>query len=269
MKYKKIYLEVTNRCNLSCDFCIKNKRELKNISIDEFKIVLTKLKPYTKYLYFHILGEPLLHPNINELITIATKEGFFVNITTNGYLINNISNNKNIRQLNISLHSYDKKYQISLSDYLNNIFNQVDNLLKENTYISLRLWVKTKEYNNIINCINKRYNCNIDLSKGNYKIKEHLFINSHETFIWPDLNNNYYNEVDKCYGLIDHIGILVDGTIIPCCLDSKGIIKLGNIYKDDLEKVITNKRCINMIDGFKNNIKKEELCKHCGFIQKD
>ena len=266
MKYKKVYIEITNRCNLSCEFCIKNQRNLKNINQDEFNIILNKLKPYTKYLYFHILGEPLLHPNINNLIDLARKEDFFINITTNGYLINKISNNQNIRQLNISLHSYDEKYNILLEDYLNNIFSSIDKLIQSKTYISLRLWVKTRYHEEMLKYINKKYNCNINLNNGSFKINDYLFIDTFKEFIWPDLNNNYYNEVGKCYGLIDHIGILVDGTIVPCCLDTKGTINLGNIYKDNLEEIINNNRCISMINGFKNGKKIEELCKHCNFL---
>ena len=266
-KYKKVYIEITNRCNLSCGFCIQNKRVLKNINTDEFKQILEKLKPITNYLYFHILGEPLVHPDINELINIASKD-FNINITTNGYLINRIKDNQNIRQINISLHSFDNKYNISLEKYLENIFNSIDILLKNNTYVSLRLWVKTKYKDEIINIINNRYNCNINLDNSNYKIKDHLFINESKEFIWPDLENDYYNEEGTCYGLIDHFGILVDGTIIPCCLDSKGIINLGNIYTDDLETILNQNRCHNMINGFKENKKCEELCKHCLFIKK-
>lgn len=266
-KYKKVYVEITNRCNLSCDFCIKNKRVLKDITEEDFRIVLNKVKPITNYLYFHILGEPLIHPNINNLIDIASHN-FNINITTNGYYIDKIKNNKNIRQINISLHSFDDKYKISLDDYLNNIFNSIDTLINNNTYISLRLWVKTKYKEEIIYIINKRYNCNIDLNNNSYKIKEHLFINESKEFIWPDLDNNYYNEKGTCYGLRDHFGILVDGTIVPCCLDTKGIINLGNIYNDNLEDVLNSKRCTKMIDGFNKNIKCEELCKHCNFIEK-
>ena len=115
-KYKKVYIEITNRCNLSCDFCIKNKRKIKDISIEEFENILEKLKPITNYLYFHILGEPLIHPKINELIDIASKS-FNINITTNGYFIDKIKDNPNIRQINISLHSFDEKYHISLDKY--------------------------------------------------------------------------------------------------------------------------------------------------------
>ena len=190
--YKKIYVEITNNCNLKCDFCIKNTRKTEYIEIEKFEEMLNKIDGYTNYLYFHILGEPLMHPKINELIDIAAKK-FKINITTNGYLIDRIKNNTTLT---------------------NNIFVS--------------------------------------------KINE---------FIWPDLDNKFENTCGKCYALKDHIGILVDGTIVPCCLDTKGIIKLGNIYKDELKNIIDSKRYKNMLIGFKKNKKTEKLCLKCGFLK--
>ena len=86
MVFKKIYIEITNVCNLNCSFCHGTKRARKYMSFAEFKTILTKIKKYTKYLYFHVMGEPLMHPQINEFINEASKD-FYVNITTNGYLI--------------------------------------------------------------------------------------------------------------------------------------------------------------------------------------
>lgn len=266
-RFKKIYLEITNACNLSCEFCIQNQRKIKFITIQELKLVLDKLEPYTNYLYFHVLGEPLMHPDINTIINLASQK-FYVNITTNGYLINKIKENPNIRQINISLHSFHPKYQISLQEYLKNIFDSIDSFIKNNTYISLRLWVKTPYMNEIKAYINKRYHCNIELKNNSYKIHNYLFINSFHSFIWPDLKNNYYNEKGTCYALKEQIGILSDGTIIPCCLDSEGSLALGNIYKDDLDEVISNEKFQNMLIGFRNHQKREELCKHCQFISK-
>lgn len=266
--YKKIYIEITNDCNLSCSFCIKNKRIKKYMSFNDFKTVLNNIEGYTKYIYLHVLGEPLMHPNINEFINYASKR-YKVNITTNGYLINNIRENKNIRQINISLHSFSDKYNISLEDYINNIFNVVE-ILKKFTYVSFRLWTNNKYSNKIIDMINKKYNVNLDINniKNNTTITNNVFISINEEFIWPDKNNGYYNEVGTCYALRDHIGILVDGTIIPCCLDSKGDIKLGNIFKDSLNNIIKNDRYQNMLNGFKNNKKCELLCKKCKYLNR-
>lgn len=265
MRFKKIYIETTNLCNLNCDFCIKNRRKKEIMTIQNFKIILSKIKNYTNYIYLHILGEPLLNPKLNEFILLASNEGFNINITTNGYLIDKIKDNKNIRQVNISLHSFDVKYNVELKKYLNNIFDSVEELIKNDTYVSLRLWVKNKYSEDIINEVNNYYEVNIT---KNTKIKENLFFNFKKQFIWPDLNNSYYNESGKCYGLIDHIGILVDGTIVPCCLDTLGIINLGNIFKEEIDEILNKKTVIKMIEGFKNNKKEMELCKHCNFLER-
>lgn len=265
MRFKKIYIETTNLCNLNCDFCIKNRRKKEIMTIQNFKIILSKIKNYTNYIYLHILGEPLLNPKLNEFILLASNEGFNINITTNGYLIDKIKDNKNIRQVNISLHSFDVKYNVELKKYLNNIFDSVEELIKNDTYVSLRLWVKNKYSEDIINEVNNYYKVNIT---KNTKIKENLFFNFEKQFIWPDLNNSYYNESGKCYGLTDHIGILVDGTIVPCCLDTLGIINLGNIFKEEIDEILNKKTVIKMIEGFKNNKKETELCKHCNFLER-
>ena len=261
--YKKIYVEITNICNLNCSFCIGNKRVKEFITLDNFKIILDKLEGYTKFLYFHIMGEPLMHPNINELIDVASKR-YNINITTNGYLIDKIKNNKNIRQVNISLHSYDSKYGVGLEKYLDTIFDTVDKLLVNNTYISYRLWVDSENRDMVIKALEEKYKTLIDKNK-HVKLTENVYFDVEETFIWPSLDNDYYNDIGSCMGCRSHIGILVDGTVVPCCLDSAGIINLGNIYKQNLDDIIGSNLYKEIQQGFLNNKKIHELCKKCNF----
>lgn len=267
-KLKKIYIEITNACNLNCPFCIKNKKKTKYLTKEEFKIIIDKIKDHTKEIYFHILGEPLLHKDIIDFINYAHSQNLLVNITTNGYLINKIENINKIHRLNISIHSYNEKYNIELKKYLDNIFNTIDSI-RDKTFIALRLWVKNNNTNKILEYINNRYNINIINIEENTKIKitNNLIIDTFHEFIWPDLNNDYYNEFGKCYGLIDHIGILSDGRVVPCCLDTEGIINLGNIYEEELENILNKDIVKKMVLGFKNNKKCQELCKHCNFIE--
>ena len=173
MRFKKVYLEITNICNLNCSFCPGNNRVINLISIDDFNLILNSLEGYTKYLYFHLMGEPLFHPDINNLIDIASSR-FYVNITTNGYLISRIANNKNIRQVNISLQAFDNQNKKELTKYLNDIYDTVDNLLLNNTIINLRIWQDNKDTQNILKELENHYNVRIT---GNTKIKTNLYVN--------------------------------------------------------------------------------------------
>lgn len=261
--FKKVYVEITNNCNLKCDFCIGNKRNKKFITKDEFGDILNKLDGYTKYLYFHVMGEPLLHPEFNELVEMA-KDKYFVNITTNGYLIKRIEKNKYIRQVNISLHSFDTKYNKSIDRYLEDIFNVCDNLVANGTYIKYRLWVGNVNRDVIISKLEEKYNIIIGDNKS-IKLRDNVYYEVEEEFIWPSMDNDYYCEEGSCMGCRTHIGILVDGTVVPCCLDSAGVINLGNIYKQDLNDIIGSEIFNSLKKGFMENKKVHELCKKCNF----
>ena len=186
------------------------------------------------------MGEPLFHPDINNLIDIASSR-FYVNITTNGYLISRIANNKNIRQVNISLQAFDNQNKKELTKYLNDIYDAVDNLLLNNTIINLRIWQDNPDTQNILKELENHYNVRIT---GNTKIN------------------------GSCKGLIDHIGILVDGTVVPCCLDYNGSLKLGNIKENPLDQILNQEKALKMIECFKQNKKCEKMCQHCNFYDR-
>ena len=263
-RFKKIYIEISNICNLNCSFCAKTNREKKALSIEEFKVILDKVKPYTKYLYFHVLGEPLLHKDINEFIDIASKD-FFINITTNGYLIKNIKND-NIRQINISLHSFDEKYNKSLDEYLNDLYD-FSLSHKDKTYINYRLWTSNKYSKEIIKFLEGKYHKNIVLGENN-KLDDNVYLNFGNEFVWPDNATKTVDINTPCYALIDQIAILSDGTVTACCLDASGKINFGNIFNYNLEDIMNSKLFKEMLDGFKNNKRIHPLCQKCNFIEK-
>ena len=264
--FKRIYVEITNNCNLNCSFCIGNNRTKKFIDMESFDILLDKVKGYTKYLYFHIMGEPLLHPKINELIDRASKD-FFINITTNGYLIDRIKNNKNIRQINISLHSYDEVNGVSFEKYMNNIFDTVDNLIESDTIIKYRLWVNSKSSEDIIFALRNKYEIDFD-GKENTKLANSIYFEVAKEFEWPSFDNEFYSERGTCLGCRSHIGVLVDGTVVPCCLDSAGVINLGNIYNSELSDIINGKLFTEIKNGFLVDKKVHGLCRKCNFYNR-
>lgn len=263
--FKRIYVEITNSCNLNCKFCIGNKRKKQFLSIDSFNILLDKLNGYTKYLYFHVMGEPLLHPQIGELVSLANNRGFFVNITTNGYLINNISNMEGVRQLNISLHSFNIKNKKSFEDYMKDIYNVTDMLVSNGTIIKYRLWINSKDNDQFIKSLSAYYG--VSINDDSVKLADNVYLEFGREFVWPSLKNNYYNEEGTCLGCREQIGVLVDGTVVPCCLDSEGIINLGNIYNDDLCDIINSVLFQEIKSGFLKNKKVCDLCRKCSFYE--
>lgn len=270
-KYKKIYVEITNVCNLSCSFCSKVLKPSRIMTLDEFKQILAKIKTYTDNIYLHVKGEPLLHPNIIEFLQAAEEYDINVNLTTNGVLlptkVTDFSNCKALRKINISLHSENK-----IPNYLENIFNSVAKLPKNITII-YRLWTlndgkldnKSQE---IVNKIVTYYNLSSDVveklnSERNIKISSTIYVDKDNEFIWPEVTSN--KSCGYCPALKTQIAILCDGTVVPCCLDSNGVIELGNIYQDSLETIRNSERYQKLKQSFRDRKPSEDLCQSCTF----
>jgi len=273
MRFKKIYIEITNKCNKTCSFCSKSSRKKEEMSPTNFETIIKQVKGFTNYIYLHVKGEPLLHSEFEKIIKICDENDIQVNITTNGTLLSKqeeiIANSKCIRQINISIHSINDINEI------NNILDSVKNIRNmKDIYIVYRYWTLKQNLilkeNPVLDRIINYYNLSNEKqqeieNQGNIKIDDHTYINKDIEFNWPSLNNDVYDETGYCYGLKTHIAILSDGTVVPCCLDAEGIIKLGNIYESTLEEILNNERTSNIINAFKDNKRYENLCKHCTF----
>lgn len=275
MKFKKIYIEITNVCNLSCSFCPKIDRAPEFMSIETFEDILKKIQGFTNYIYLHVKGEPLLHPQIFEFINLAEKYNLKVNITSNGTILNEeILNSKGLRQFNFSLHSFEDDSEVEKSDYIKNILKYSIKAQEKGKIVSLRLW-NLKEDNlidknsEVLKEIEDFYELTLEPKKfvrgQGVKLRDRIYLNFEEEFVWPSLESNHYEEKGFCHGLSTHMGILVDGTVIPCCLDDNGVINLGNIKNSSLEDILGSQRVMEMIKGFKNRVCTEELCKKCEF----
>ena len=274
-KYKKIYIEITNICNLNCSFCSKTKREKRNMSLEDFKTILNKIKDYTDYIYLHVKGEPLLHIQLIDFIKEAEKHHIKVNLTTNGTKFKDMSKElstcKNLNKINFSLHSENNQ-----ENYLEDIFDYVKDL-SPNTTIIYRLWtLKNNELDEkstkIVDKIKEYYHLSTETverikNENNIKINPHIYVDKDNEFEWPTINDNKSD--GYCYALKTHIAILVDGTVVPCCLDAEGMIPLGNIFQENLEKIMNSKRYQTLLKSFQDRKPSEELCKSCKYKEKN
>ncbi len=273
-RFKKIYIEISNICNLSCSFCPGTKRAPKIMDLNKFKTVIQKITPFTDYVYFHLLGEPLLHPYLEEFLKICEENSLKVIITTNGTLIkkqqkillNSASHYKTV----ISLHSFEANKNQNFDDYINNCLSYAK-MAEDKKIVVLRLWNnggEDKLNNEILEKIESRFPTPWRNTRGGKQIGNNVYIQFGDKFDWPDIESDNQSDTAFCYGLRDQIGILADGTVVPCCLDNNGEINLGNIFESDLNDIINTTRAKNIYNGFSNRTTCEELCKKCSFARK-
>lgn len=280
-RFKKIYIEITNVCNLSCEFCPITNRKPELMNLDSFKNILINIKPFTDYIYFHVKGEPLLHPELDRFLDLSEEYGFKVNLTTNGTLIdearNKIINKEALRQINFSLHSFDaNETDLSLEDYLYSIITFTREAVNKNIIVSYRLWnldedIESLEKNrHILNVLEKAFDLDYKIeeklleSRG-VKLSKNAYLNAASRFKWPDKNLKETDNIGFCYGLRDQVAILVDGTVVPCCLDGEGVINLGNINNTSFKDIIESTRAKILYEGFSNRHVVEDLCKKCDY----
>lgn len=301
--FKKFYIEITNICNLTCSFCPISTRKLEFMSPELFEKIVIDAKQYTDYIYLHVKGEPLLHPNLDEILSISSKYQLNVTITTNGTLIEKqrdvLLKHPCIRQINISIHSFfanrnpsdrfaDLQQFVDSSDYFQDIYNFSNLALTQSKMnLSYRLWnlnranqhsiceneiteeMLSDENKAILHSLENHYQMQLKypLLLGN-QLTKRVYLNFEEQFQWPDLTLEVLSQQGFCYGLRNQIAVLVDGSVVPCCLDNNGVVTLGNMNHQSLEDILNGERAQAMIHGFSNRMVTEELCQKCGFRER-
>lgn len=272
--YNKVYVEITNICNMNCSFCHGHKRASRQMKLEEFSLILDKLADKTKYIYYHLMGEPLTHPLLPEFIKLAGERGYKSIITTNGTLLSKRKSellSAGLHKVNISLHSFENGSVEEHVRYISELADFAKRASENGTIVVFRLWNKdVDEGKNEVSLDALKQSISgdwVENSRG-IKIREKIFLEWGERFEWPDKDEKIKGERFFCYGLKDQFGILADGTVVPCCLDSDGVINLGNIFCDDINSILDSKRATDIVEGFRCGKASEELCKRCGYAQR-
>ena len=269
--YAKAYVEITNICNMACSFCHGHSRPKGRMDKVTFAHVLEQLEGKTRYIYYHLMGEPLTHPELPSFLQMASDKGFKSVITTNGTLLPTRGQaliDAGVHKISISVHSFEEGDGTA---YLTQVADFAEKAAAAGVIVCLRLWNKghdngrnetTEDF--FRNCLPGQWQEN---SRG-YCIREKLYLEYGDRFTWPDKNAPDGGERVFCYGLRDQFGILCDGTVVPCCLDSDGVIALGNVLTEELTDILNSPRAKAMVDGFSCRKASEDLCRRCGYARR-
>lgn len=289
MRFRHIYIEITNVCNLRCSFCPGTSRKPHFMALENFERIVGQVKPLTENIYLHVMGEPLLHPEFQQIIKTCEKHEMPVSVTTNGSQMESQNAqglfNHILQNLNISLHSlYSSDTPEKQSERLDEILNFTKQAFEKHPklYVSYRLWnllasnesLKSEQNEWICRKISETFNVKIPAighSSGRKSrcLLNRLYLHLDTCFKWPEIDEAAVPQtVGFCHGLSAHAGILVDGTVVPCCLDRNAITPLGNCFEEPFESIIRSPRALAMISGFQNGWLVEKLCQHCSFCSR-
>lgn len=272
--YSRVYVEITNICNMRCSFCHGHSRQKRTMSRDEFARILHSLSGQTEYLYYHLMGEPLTHPELPQFLRMASDAGFRSVITTNGTLLQRCGDALIAaapHKVSISLHSFERSDAAAHRRYLSEVADFAERASEAGILVSLRLWNRGFDdgRNDIaLDYLHSRLDAPWAENSRGFRIRPRLFLEWGDLFAWPDRDAPVQGKQFFCYGLGDHFGILCDGSVVPCCLDSDGVITLGNIFHQPLSEILSSPRAQAMVEGFARRTASEELCRRCGYAQR-
>lgn len=275
MRFRKVYIEISNLCNLKCSFCPGTRRPGRRMTAEEFSSLMPKLRPYTDFLYFHLMGEPLCHPLLPDFLEIAGQHGFRVIITTNGTLLSQAQQTlleaPALHKVNISLHAFEANdYHVPFEKYLEDCLSFGRAAAGEKIVV-YRLWNQggADELNQkILHQMEIRFPGPWAQERHGTRIGEKTYVEHGDKFDWPDLSAPEGDGPLFCYGLRDQIGVLCDGTVVPCCLDHEGDIALGNLFTQGLEDILRTPRAQAIYSGFSSREAVEPLCRRCGYARR-
>lgn len=265
---ERCYLEITNICNLDCVFCPKNARPKRKMTMEEFDLLTDRLRGQVRFLYFHLMGEPMLHEHLSDFIQLAQQKDFVPVLTTNGTLLA-----KGLKALpykiQISLHSHEGNGRSHPEEYIREVMNFVLHAAESGTIVVLRFWNQggfDTSNEALLDLLSQYIPRPWTERYDGWRLSERIYVEYDQMFEWPEETHEECNvEEVFCYALRNQVGVLVDGTVVPCCLDHEGSVRLGNLYEQTLDEILTSPRAQALYDGFTHHHATEELCRRCDY----
>ena len=309
----RCYIEVTNVCNLNCDFCPKHRRQNRQLTIEEFDLLTDKIRGRVIFLYFHLMGEPLLHPLLPDFIRIAREKGFRTVLTSNGTLLDKALNllSSLPHKVQLSLHSHESNGKGKLDEYINKVMQFAIPAAEQGTCVVLRLWNqggRESENEQVMQLLEQYVKKPWRERPDGYRLCDNLYLEFDRKFQWPTTQEppssspegeGFLDSIEPseegleqkkvtkisplggnpmlitseyvpkrgaevfCKALHKQIGVLADGSLVPCCMDHNGDIILGNLFTQSLDEILDSPRAKAMVEGFRHHKATELLCRNC------
>lgn len=301
-----VYIEITDICNLNCSFCpcgkanssavsLSANRPREFMSTELFERCIAEASTVAENVYFHVLGEPTLHPGFGLFLKRLEQTPLKLNLTTNGTTIARVSERllkfPAVRQVNISTHAYAELPPDDAREHLGDVldFCRIALIARPDMYINLRLWnvgdATSNSWNEtMLAKVNEAFGTNVELGQfcsrhKSFNVTGRIYLHQDSRFEWPEqlriqnsefrIDNSKKNYIQgTCRALDTHVAILHDGRVVACCLDYSGQITLGNIADQSLAEILETPLARNLREGFEKHELRHPFCQNCTFCKR-
>ena len=192
----RCYIEITNICNLNCDFCPKHHRALRKMTLPEFEHLTDELQGKVCFLYFHVMGEPLLHPLLPQFISLARAKGFKTVLTSNGTLLPRAMSllGSLPHKVQLSLHSHESNRSGRLDEYINQVMDFAIEAARRGTCVVLRLWNqggRDRENAEVQRLMAQRVAQPWTERSDGFRLCDNLYLEFDRKFQWPEVGESF------------------------------------------------------------------------------
>lgn len=223
-----IYLKITNDCCFHCPFCSVGKARAEYINITFAKKILSSCKKDGVETIYYTGGEPLMHPDIKEIVKFGYDLGLRQVILTNGFLLKSskiTSILKWVDIIGVSFHGTKKLHDetVTIKGAMTRILTSLDKI--NQAYPALEIGINctlTEKNSNLkelkfLANVAKKYNGSLSISRLNFAGK------AKTNFKLTTLNN-----VAEIIQLLRDEGFKVEfGNCVAHCLLDKSLSHLG------------------------------------------
>ena len=220
--FSRAYIEITNTCNLACSFCKKSGRAPCTMSAEKFDVALAQVAKHAKQVYLHVLGEPLLHPQLAEILQACKRRNMPVNITTNGTLLHKcgqlLINSGAVRKVSISLQCNENGVQ---QQYAQNVANFAKAAAQAGIYVELRYWRGGQTQ---AQALFNTFAALFGTPPQNKHFGPNIFFGEERPFVWPTLTQNGGAQQNANTASAAHITAQHFGEVDICVQQSASII---------------------------------------------
>ncbi|MCP4154478.1 MAG: radical SAM protein [bacterium] len=269
----EIAIEITNHCNADCIMCPRQKMTRKKgfMELNLFKKIVEEIKEYTEFVFLHLAGEPLLHPELKKMITYCKEAGLKTALSTNAIVLDQEKSaaliDSPLDMVVLSLDGVTKETYEKIRKKANfetthqniNYFLELKSKAKKGPYAMIQLIYQKENFSEAKEFYAKWKKSAADV----VRIKPYLNYPGLDEYMGkiPQKQDKYKQ---PCILIWRQPSIYWDGTVVSCCMDFLSQMPIGNVNHNTIAEIWNSDKVKKMREiHARGDYHTLPLCKDC------